>query len=289
MDRRIGVQPMKPFIGAAVLITSLLWAPSLCVADSGDTRTSSTNSGAVVAVETREEPSETPSPSSPGTKASGPVVHRVSPYSSCETLKWYDPFFTQWKATPEDLLVKMDCIRKVDANNVQFLVQRGGAPPPPPQPPPPPSANVVAALAQSGLTLALPEVSTAPPEGGIQLVGVDIWFWVTNSAPTTATATVPGLSATVIAAPTATHLAFADGTTVDCAGGGVPYDASRPGAGQSTDCRHAFNDRGTQKVDVTVDWTLTWTATDGQAGVLPAVPRTTTLNLPIQEGQAVTT
>jgi len=148
---------------------------------------------------------------------------------------------------------------------------------------------VVAAQAQSGLTLALPEVSTAPPPGGIQLVGVDIWFWVTNSAPTTATATVPGLSASVTAAPAATHLSFADGTTVDCAGGGVAYDPGRPGAGQSTDCRHAFNDRGAQRVDVTVDWALTWTATDGQTGTLPAVPRTTTLNLPIQEGQAVTT
>jgi hypothetical protein len=155
-------------------------------------------------------------------------------------------------------------------------------------PPPPPPADVVAAQAASTLQLSLPEVATAPPQGGIQLVGVDVWFWVTNSRPAQATATVPGLSATVTAAPVATHLEFADGSRVDCAGGGSPYDRTRPGREQRSTCARVFRDRGQQRVNVTVDWAISWTASTGEAGVLPAVGRTTTLVLAVQEGQAVT-
>lgn len=176
----------------------------------------------------------------------------------------------------------MRCDRKDTGLTDQFLQQLGGGPPPPPP------ADVVAAQAASTLQLALPAVATAPPQGGVQLVGVDVWFWVTNSQPAQATATVPGLSATVTATPTATHLAFADGTQVECGGGGTPYDRTRPGRQQRSTCTRIFRDRGRQRVDVTVDWAISWTASTGETGVLPVVGRTTTLVLPIQEGQAVT-
>jgi hypothetical protein len=39
---------------------------------------------------------------------------------------------------------------------------------------------------------------------------------------------------------------------------------------------------------VTVVWALAWTATNGQAGTLPPVTRTTALDLDVQQAQAVT-
>jgi hypothetical protein len=208
---------------------------------------------------------------------------RESPYSSCRASN------AVWGRVLANIAVKpgatsqwMRCDRKDNGLTDQFLQQLGGGPPPPPP------TDVVAAQAASTLQLALPEVATAPPQGGVQLAGVDVWFWVTNNRPAQATATVPGLSATVTATPTATHLAFADGTRVDCAGGGTPYDRARPGRQQHSTCTRVFRDRGTQRVDVTVDWAITWTASTGEAGILPAVGRTTTLVLPVQEGQAVT-
>ena len=150
------------------------------------------------------------------------------------------------------------------------------------------AVDLLVTAAQSQLTIALPEVATAPPRGGLQLVGVDVWFWVANSRPVSATAQVPGLGATITASPRSTKLGFADGTTVTCTGSGTPYDPAVDYRSQSSDCTHIFDDAGRQPVDVTVSWDLSWTATNGQAGALPAVDRTTTLVLPLREAQAVT-
>ncbi|MGI8756868.1 MAG: ATP/GTP-binding protein, partial [Acidimicrobiales bacterium] len=134
----------------------------------------------------------------------------------------------------------------------------------------------------------LPNVATAPPQGGLQLVGVDVWFWITNNKPASVTARVPGLAATITARPRRTRLHFDDGTTVDCAGSGTPYDPAVDYSRQTSDCTHIFQDPGRQAVDVTISWDLTWTATNGQAGTLPAVDRTTTVTLPLRQAQAVT-
>lgn len=182
--------------------------------------------------------------------------------------------------TTTDPIAWMRCTRKDNGTLDQFVTGLNV--------PAPPAVDVLVAAARSELTIAVPAVATAPPEGGLQLVGVDVWFWVTNNAPVAATAQIPGLGATVTAEPTATHLRFADGATLDCRGPGTPYDRNRSYESQSSDCTHIFDDTGPQPVDVTVDWALTWTATNGQTGILPGLPRTTTLTLPLQQAQAVT-
>lgn len=151
-----------------------------------------------------------------------------------------------------------------------------------------PAVDLLVTAAQKQLTIALPTVATAPPQGGLQLVGVDVWFWITNNTPASATARVPGLAATITARPRRTRLRFDDGTTIDCAGSGTSYDPAVDYTRQSSDCTHIFQDPGRQSVDVTITWDLTWTATNGQAGALPGVDRTTTVILPLRQAQAVT-
>ncbi|QXC59596.1 hypothetical protein KSP35_14520 [Aquihabitans sp. G128] len=179
----------------------------------------------------------------------------------------------------------MVCQRIDDGSSDSFLTY-----------PPVPTAGMVLAVAQQQLVLPTPEVRTSPPRNGaIQLVGVPVWFWVTNAQPAATTATVPGLSVTLNATPQTTHVKVSGGTgkaatenaSFDCIGGGTPYVEGRDAAWSASDCAHAFDWNGTFTVEVTVDWALTWTATNGQAGTLPAVPRTTTFTLTIQQAQAV--
>mgnify|MGYP001390779576 CR=1 FL=1 len=144
------------------------------------------------------------------------------------------------------------------------------------------------ASAQSQLVLELPDVATSPPRGGTQLVGVPVWFWVTNSAPAATTAEIPGLAVTLSAVPTSTRYRIGD-ATLTCDGAGTAYDPDRPAAGQHSDCTHTFDQNATVTVDATVDWQLTWTATNGQAGDLPTVSRTTSFTLTLEQAQAVTT
>ncbi|CAN5494126.1 hypothetical protein BH10ACT1_BH10ACT1_35010 [soil metagenome] len=162
--------------------------------------------------------------------------------------------------------------------------------------PPRPQAEFLAAWAQKELVLEMPDVASSPPRGSTQLVGVPVWFWVTNSKPASATVSVPGLSATLTAEPTALHIrisggsgaAAADNVTVDCPGSGTPYDKTENGPTDTSDCSHVFDWNDTFTIDATVDWSLSWTATNGQVGTLPTVSRTTSFTLQLEEAQAVT-
>jgi hypothetical protein len=175
------------------------------------------------------------------------------------------------------------CTRIADAATVGWVTGLGGL-----AGPAVPTVDVLVAQARANLVIALPDVATSPPRGGTQLVAVPVWFWVENFEPVGATAAIPGLSATLTATPTTTTVRTGDGTTVTCDGPGVAYDQTRSWRDQHSDCSHPFIDRGPVTVDVTVTWSLAWTASDGQAGTLPAVARTTTFDLTIEEAQAVT-
>lgn len=177
------------------------------------------------------------------------------------------------------------CERIDDGTLDQFLTQ-----------PPQPNAALLVAAAQQQLVLDVPDVATSPPRGAVQLVGVPVWFWVDNFEPGATTATVPGLAATLTATPAATHIAISGGpaqaandhVTIDCPGAGTPWVEGRYDARAASDCSHPFDWNGTFTVDATVDWALTWTASNGQAGTLPIVSLTSTFTLTIQEGQSLT-
>lgn len=162
-----------------------------------------------------------------------------------------------------------------------------------------PATDVLVAHARSQLDLDLPEVATSPPRGGQQLVGVPVWFWVENSEPVSTTAEIPGLSATLTAAPAGTEVSIATGATTRggspiaaathrCDGGGEAFDPQRHGPWDRSACSHVFDWNATYQVEITVAWELSWTASNGESGSLPVVERTTAFSLTVQEGRAVT-
>jgi hypothetical protein len=104
-----------------------------------------------------------------------------------------------------------------------------------------------------------------------------------------ATASIPGLAATVTAQPTQTVWDMGDGTTVSCSGPGTPYDPQRPDADQSTDCAHVYQHDGTYTVTATIVWTVSWSATNGAGGSLGTVQRSTQFTLSVEQRQAVIT
>lgn len=203
--------------------------------------------------------------------------------------------------TTEAPVAWRDCTRIADGADVGWITglpTGAGAPATPAAPAAPavPTTDQVLASARSQLQLDLPDIATSPPRGGVQLVGIPVWFWIVDDEPVTTTASIPGLSATLTATPTTTRIAISGGTgdaaadnvTIECPGGGTPWEPGRYDDRASSDCSHPFDWNGTFTIDATVEWDLAWTATNGQAGDLPGVPRTTTFTLAIQQGQAVT-
>lgn len=149
---------------------------------------------------------------------------------------------------------------------------------------------VLTLLEQAAATLSipLPNIATTPPRGGTQLVGLPVWFWSTNHQPTSATASITDLSATITAIPGPLAIDMGDGTTLICPTGGTPYKPALPSSSQSSDCSAPYDRNATYTVTASVTWTLTWTATNGQSGTLPAATRTTTFTLAVQQAQGVT-
>jgi hypothetical protein len=144
------------------------------------------------------------------------------------------------------------------------------------------------------LPLVFPPPATSPAIDQPQYVNLATWLWVEPGAwvSRSATAEVPGLSATVTATPMRVEWDLGDGSTVTC-GAGTPYDTARPAAEQSTDCSHQFRDASSTQPDgrfhavATMWWSVWWTATDGSMGVLPAAFRSTRFTLEVDEIQAL--
>lgn len=151
-----------------------------------------------------------------------------------------------------------------------------------------PTSSDLAGAAVAEVDPPLPTVSTSPPRRGVVLDGVPVWFWMADPGPVSATASIPGLSATLVATPARSRIRVSDGTEVSCPDLGTPYDPGRPTSAQHTDCSHTFDEWGTFRIEATVVWTLAWTASDGQTGTLPSIERTTSFDLPVEEAQAVT-
>jgi hypothetical protein len=152
-------------------------------------------------------------------------------------------------------------------------------------------AATLARRAFNELPLLYPRPRTAPPATANQLVGVRTWMWVDANdwRAMSATASIPGLSATVTAQPSTVTWDMGDGTTVTCNGPGTPYDPTKADDAQSTDCGHTYQHDGDYTVLTTIEWTVSWTATNGEGGTLPAVQRSTQFPLTVEQRQAVIT
>ena len=208
-----------------------------------------------------------------------------SPYSSCvfRTIDntWdnagalllggsVEPFYDGGEGTAT-------CVRRSDGSTAFFFISPRDA------------AALVADMAVSQLVLPTPDVATSPPRGGLTLVGVPVWFWTTNTAPVSTTATTSGLSATLTATLDSTTVTV-DDTTTTCRGGGTAYDPTHPNATGSGGlaCAHTFQTHGARTATITTRWRLTWTATNGQSGTLVDRTRPTTVTLNPHQAQATT-
>ncbi len=157
------------------------------------------------------------------------------------------------------------------------------------------ATELLVASARAKLDLATPDVHTSPPRNNPSLVSIPVWFW-TDATPTQTTASIPELSATLTATPTTTEIhisgatgnATTDHTTLQCQGTGTPYDPRHHHPTATSDCSHTFDWNATFTIDITTEWNLTWTATNGQRGTLPPQRRTTTIPLTVQQAQAIT-
>ena len=152
--------------------------------------------------------------------------------------------------------------------------------------------------AASELAVPYPTPHLSPPIDGEQLVGLPSWLWVDPGSWRTleATASIPGLSATAVATPVRTRWDMGDDSDeVVCEGPGTPYDASVSDGAQSTACSHIFqwasvtaeDQAGGYEATVSIDWDIAWTATNGEAGTLPATTRATAFPVRVVERQAV--
>jgi hypothetical protein len=166
---------------------------------------------------------------------------------------------------------------------------------------PPPGYGVVgvtpAQLAQRAvkqMQLAGPAINTSIPADRFGVVGVPVWLWTTTGpttwGPTSATASVPGLSVTATATATQIVWATGDGRSETCRDPGTPH---YPGGVISPTCQHIYDqpsgDQPNQAytITATTTWHVTWTG-GGASGDL-TVTRASTGSVRIGEVQVLVT
>ena len=173
-------------------------------------------------------------------------------------------------------------------------------------------------LARDGLVelsglLPAPEPITTPPAGQSSIATVPVFVWTDPAAwtPFVVSRSDPltGLTATATATPSTMRFDPGDGTgTQTCAGPGIAYDPQLLGgdpvaqAAMAGRCAHAY-ELLTRNVDgslvagrppawsatLSVDWEVTWTATNGQSGRFATITKATTFERAVTEVQVLVT
>ncbi len=155
-----------------------------------------------------------------------------------------------------------------------------------------------AALAQQALQsvqIAPPAIRTSPEENGRLYVQIPTWLWIDSSwwQPYTATAQAGRVWSTVTARPVSVTWGTGDGGSEVCRGPGVAWS---PGVDEdASNCTHTYRrssasaDGGTFDLSATVRLEITWTSNAPFGGTLPAITRTSTLDVEVGEIQAIGT
>lgn len=154
-----------------------------------------------------------------------------------------------------------------------------------------PSPAELAQRARKQLRLPAPTIAANPV--GEQLVNLPTWLWLSNGwAPTSATASVPGVSVTAVATPTSVSWSMGDGSTVACAGSGTPFRVGSDPKAASPDCGYTYRASSASQagqafpVSATVHWTVTWSGA-GQGGAFPDMTTTSDAAFRVAESQAL--
>jgi hypothetical protein len=134
--------------------------------------------------------------------------------------------------------------------------------------------------------LPIPKTSAGlnpPGTAGVPaLVNLETWLWIDPGAwaPQYSEVEVccPSVVVRVAAEPRAVAFDMGDGSAVRCPGGGVPYDPTRPAAGQHTDCSYTYARSSAAQVarrfmvTAAVEWTASWSVSGAAppgGGALP--------------------
>ena len=153
--------------------------------------------------------------------------------------------------------------------------------------------GTLAKAAWDAVTIPQPGVETNPKLGdsGATLVGIDTWVWATEDTPAkvTATATAGPVTATVTAVSDGLRLSAPD-SVPDCHGFGTAW--TEGAAEGSSNCTIEFTRSsahlgGTTPLDISVGYSVSYTATDGATGDLDPVTTTSTTNIPVAEVQTI--
>jgi hypothetical protein len=168
-------------------------------------------------------------------------------------------------------------------------------------PPTGPDPRTLALRAEKALRLPQPSGDRSPSQsqeyGGSPFTYVNLWTWFWTDRATwrtrTATARAGGVSATVTVTPTALVFEPGDGSpAVTCSGSGRAW-TSADGDGQPTNggCGYRYRSATSQPVTSTqlIRWTVTWRASDGEAGTLPNLTTTRTGQLMVLQVESVVT
>lgn len=147
----------------------------------------------------------------------------------------------------------------------------------------------------SSVQIAGPAIRTSPSENGRLYVQVPTWLWLDSSWWQTyeATANTGRVWSTVRATPVATTWELGDGRTVSCRGPGTPW--RRGLSEEASACTHTYRSSsasqpgGTYNLEATVTFEVSWTSNVTDGGSLPAISRTSTLDVDVGEIQAIGT
>ncbi|MGH9027227.1 MAG: hypothetical protein ACRDWD_14095 [Acidimicrobiia bacterium] len=156
------------------------------------------------------------------------------------------------------------------------------------------SARELAERAAGEVGVAECGIGTAPPADHV-VVRFATWLWLEGCAwaPRSRTAAIPGLSATVTVSPVEVHWEMGDGSVMRCAGPGVRWNPEVPAEAQSTDCSYVYrrssSDQPEQSylVTATVGWEVSWSASNGEGGTLPAVLASSSSAVRVGEVQTI--
>ena len=160
---------------------------------------------------------------------------------------------------------------------------------------PAPRPREVAEEAVSQLRLEVPELQMSPPPDRL-VVRFPTLVWIKESdwGPQQVTASVSGVSATATAVPRRLIVDMGDGTTITCAGPGVPYDPNKPEETQDRSCAHSYTRSSAgepgnaYRLRASVEWALSWSASGASGGgELGTVSRTSTVRARVGEIQAL--
>lgn len=160
---------------------------------------------------------------------------------------------------------------------------------------PPADAVDVARRARRSVAIPDPVIATSPPADGKLFARIPTWLWVDEAwwKPYSATASVGGVSATVVATPVRATWSTGDGERVVCDGPGVAWRRGLPES--ASRCTHEYTRSsaarpgGTFDLAVSVGFEVTWSSSTGAGGRLLPLTRTATRPVQVGEIQAVIT